>query len=153
MSKVSSLLERAELFEKLATAAPQSLMTQLNSQKNLILAEIRDGINIINMLVATNKTAAQSKGIQALDDFFGQLVPSVQSLNAQSTSESVNELLNQLSNLSFYTRANNAGTGYDPATHLGGARSPAVILDKIIGHVKTVAAILNNTKNSQLSTS
>lgn len=148
MSNPSSLLEQATLFEKLAQTPAsnpqtQQLSQQINAQKNLILQEITDGIKMINMLVTTSRAAAQSEGLQHLDDLFSSLANEVKAVTADTGAETIMGIRQKIDGAAFYTQKGNQGIGFDPATRLGGARSPGTIVDKISGHIQTLQSLLS----------
>jgi len=105
-----------------------------NAIKNIgyaIQREVAGGINAINKLITSSKDAANSHGLMALDDAFGKIGDTARELNKDSINVSVKFFKNQIGNALFFTSSYNAGTGYDPITHKGGAQSPASYLNRI----------------------
>jgi len=126
--KSDQILKTAELFEKLAQANFESLC---KTYARSIANEVAGGIAAINKLVTTNKDAAKSRGIEALDSVFGKIADEARRIAPDGIELSIRDLKAIIGSGTFYTSSFNAGTGYDVMTRQGGQYSPAAYLNRI----------------------
>lgn len=145
MSKFLKLLQQVDLFAKLASA---DLDKVLINHKTAINAELTGGIKSINNLFVTDKAAANSNGLQQLDEVFGRLGGKVNQMTVQNAKSSVESMLTDVGGVSFYTSPQNTGTGYEPITHTGGATSPAAYLNRIHTHLKNLNSYIDSVQNT-----
>lgn len=144
--KLDQLLKSAEAFEKLAAFDFAAICKNLGTA---IQAEVAGGIQAINRLVTTDKEAANSQGIQSLDDIFAKIGDSARGLEPRGASISIRDMKAQIGNGTFYTSSFNAGTGYDPNTRKGGAYSPAAYLNRINAYVRKLEKYLAYYESQQ----
>lgn len=150
MSKFSELLAQVDYFCKLATSDLDKIAVNL---KTSIQAEISGGIRSLNKLVTSSPKAAASEAIAVLDDCFARLarlltdVPTVNTV--ENLNNTIDNMLRQVSQASFYTNTQNAGAGYDPITHVGDAWSPAAYLNRIQNHLNNFKSHVGSVQKPQ----
>lgn len=148
MSKFSNVLAQIDVFCKLALPELDSV---IKNNKAAINSEIAGGIKSVNKLFVSNPAAANSAGLQALDNYFGTLSGSISTLvdtNAVPTEaiDSVARMLESSGQVAFYTSKSNSGTGYDPLVYTGDAVSPAAYFNRIQTHLKNLSSYLQRYK-------
>lgn len=126
--KIDQIVKKAEAFEKLAAVDFAGICKSYGAA---IQRELAGGIAAINKLVTTNRQAAESHGIEVLDEMFGKIGDVARQLEPSGIDLSIRDLRSLIGNASFYTNSFNAGTGFDPATRIGGATSPGAYLQRI----------------------
>lgn len=141
---VEHLVKAAEAFEKIAGLP--DFATICKNYGAAIQKEIAGGITSINRLITTNKKAANSHGIEVMDGVFGKLADITRELNPETFEISLRDIKSNIGRASFYASSTNAGTGYDPMTHEGGAYSPAAYLNRITTWVDKLEKWYNYSK-------
>lgn len=132
-------------FEKLAQINVQNIQNSLLvSTRNAILAEIDNGIRIINQLVTTDKAAANSEALTVIDEIFGKMLPYAQQMSVDSLKSDLGSLTTLAGQATFFTSKNNAGIGYDPITSKGGYNSVGAVINRIQANVKKLTAVLQS---------
>lgn len=137
MSKNSNLLQKIELFEKLATSSFEKFV---QNHKVAMQSEVNAGQN------ACNKAVNKSEGIKQLQNAFTKLTGSLSQLTAESAASLVPQMNEIVGGAKFFTSEGNAGTGYDPNTRVGGVVSPAAYLDRTAVHLKNLSDAVAKNK-------
>lgn len=135
--RIKKLLQACAAFEKKADSF--NLSKVIKTYKPLLQYEYAAGIRSINRLVTTNKNAANARSLEVLDSAFGKIGIIADRLNPEDprgTDIAIKDMTAAASSAAFYTHPYNAGTGYDPITHMGGNDSPAAHLSKIMEILK-----------------
>lgn len=144
MSKHASLLQKVDIFYKLATSP--EMVKAVNNTKAAIQAEIFSGIKTLNWLVTHNPAAAKSTAIAGLDEIFGKLSEALYKLNVDNTESIIQNMQDILQKAMMFTSSINAGTGYDSLTESGGARSPAAACKRITTHLANLSNYLKQNE-------
>src|SRR5882762_9566839 len=122
------ILKEARRFEKLSTFDLEKI---LQSYKNAINIELTAGSKAVDNLYGTNPKAAGSRGLKALSDTFDKVKVLIDAIESVSAAPSINEMLTLIGQASFYSSPQNAGTGFERVTTVGGPASPAGVLLRI----------------------
>ncbi len=153
MSKFKKVLTQIDVLYKLAVPELDKVLT---AHKAAIQSEVAGGISAINKLFVSNQAAANSPGLQALDDYFGNLSGDLSQLTTSNAdpsvaASSVKSMLSDAGQVSFYTSKINAGTGYDPLVYTGGAGSPGSYFDRAQQHLKNLSSYLQRFEQAPKS--
>lgn len=144
MLKLSKLLTKIDNFYKLSyNLSIEKLEMIVNNTKAAIEAEIGAAISNLNRMVQNPQYSA-SETFQTLDEGLSHLSQMNKQLEPHYGKKTVTDMLQYIGSLEFYTNASNAGTGYDPATHVGGVTSMSAYLDRIKGHLQRLLKIYSN---------
>lgn len=148
MSKFKKVLAQIDVLYKLALPELDKVMA---AHKSAIQSEVAGGISAINSLFVSNQAAANSQGLQALDDYFGNLSGElanfpVSGVDPNVAKTAVDRLASAAGQVAFYTSKVNAGTGYDPLVYTGGTRSPGSYFDRVQTHIKNLSSYLQQNQ-------
>jgi hypothetical protein len=135
MTSVKTIFAAATRYEKRCLAQSaylQVMQGELNELQRSIAGNIAACINALNHLVSTSPAAAQSPGIQAIDDALPELGGLARQLNLSNAAQLAHQMLDMLGSMAFYT---NATPGTSEQANAP-ARALKPYIDRMVAHVK-----------------